>query len=82
MLHSDLFSLIALVSANVSITMIQGDNGNIKVTLGIASFTDYLVINTIYNSGIVFCLYNVMALDNIPFGFIIFALLTCISKTK
>ena len=61
--------------------MMQGDNENIKVTLGIASFTDYLAIYMIYNFGVVFCLYNVMALYNIPFGFKIFPLLTCISKT-
>ena len=82
MLHSDWFSLVALVSANVSITMMQGDNGNIKVTWGITSFTNYLVIYMIYCCGVVFCLYNVMALYNIPFGFKIFALLTCISKTN
>ena len=69
MLHSDWFSLIALVSVNVSIIMLQGDNGNIKVTLGITSFTDYLVIYMIYHCGVVFCFYNVMALYNIPFGF-------------
>ena len=65
MLHSDWFSLIALVSANVSITMMQGDNGNIKVTLGITSFTDYLAIYMIYHCGVVFCLYNITALYNI-----------------
>ena len=48
---------------NMSITMMQGDNGNIKVTLGITSFTDYLVIYMIYRCGVVFCLYNVMALQ-------------------
>ena len=62
--------------------MMQGDNRNIKVTLGIASFTDYLAIFMIYNSGIVFFLYNIMAVYNIPFGFKVFSLLTCISKTK
>ena len=67
---------------NVSITMMQGDNKNIKVTLGIASFTSYLVIYMIYHCGVVFCLYNVMALYNIHFGFKIFALLGCISKTN
>ena len=75
MLHSDWFH-------NVSITVMQGDNGNIKVTLGITSFTDYLAIYMIYCCVVVFCLYNVMALYNIPFGFKIFALLTYISKTN
>ena len=74
-------SLFALVSMNVSITMMQGDNENIKVLLGITLFTNYLAIYMIYHCGVVFCLYNVMALYNIPFGFKIFALLTCISKT-
>ena len=73
------YTLIGFV--NVSMTMMQGDNGNIKVTLGIASFTDYLAIYMIYCRGVVFCLYNVMALY-IPFGFKIFALLTCINKTN
>ena len=81
MLHSDWFSLIALVSVNMSITMMQGDNENIEVTLGITSFTDYLMICMIYYCGVVFCLYNIMELYNTPFGFKIFALLTCISKT-
>ena len=80
MLYSDWFSLIALVSTNVSITMMQGDKENIKVTLGITSFTDYLAIYMNYHCGVVFCPYNAMALYNIPFGFKIFALLTCISK--
>ena len=64
----------------MSIIMMQGDNENIKVSLGIVSFTNYLVIYMIYCCGVVFCLYNVMALYNIPFGFKIFALWTCISK--
>ena len=64
MLHSDWFSLTVLVSANVSITMMQGDNENIKVTLGITSFTDYLAIYMIYCCSVVFCLYNLMALYN------------------
>ena len=59
----------------------QGDNGNIKVLLGIAPFTDYLVIYMIYCCCVVFYLYKVMALYNTPCGFKIFALLTCISKT-
>ena len=81
MCYTLIFGLIALVSANVSIAMMQGDNENIKVTLGITSFTDYLAIYMIYHCGVVFCLYNVTALYNISFGFKIFALLTCISKT-
>ena len=68
-----------LVSANMSITMMQGDNGNIMMLLGITSFTNYLVIYMIYHCGVVFCLYNIMALNNIPLGFKIFALLTGIS---
>ena len=65
MLHSDWFSLIVLVSANVSFSdMMQGDNGNIKVLLGIASFTDYIVIYLIYHCIVVFCPYNEMALYN------------------
>ena len=65
MLYSDWFSLIILVSANMSITdMMQGDNGNIKVLLGITPFTDYLVIYMIYHCVVVFCLNNIMALYN------------------
>ena len=82
MLHSDWFSLIMLVSANMSITnMMQGYNRNIKVLLGIAPFANYLEMYMVYYCVVVFCLYNIMALYNIPFGFKIFALLTCISKT-
>ena len=44
--------------------MMQGDNENIKVILGITLFTDYLAIYMIYHCGVVFCLYNVMALYN------------------
>ena len=81
MLHSHWFSLIALVSANVSFSdMMQGDKGNIKVLLGIASFTDYLAIYMIYHCIVVYCLYSEMALYNIPIVFKIFALLTCISR--
>ena len=36
----------------------------------------------VYHHGAVFCLYNIMALYNIPIGFKIFALLTCISITN
>ena len=36
----------------------------------------------VYHCGAVFCLYNIMALDNIPIGFKIFALLTCNSITN
>ena len=54
-----------LVPANMSITdMMQGDNGNIKVLLGITPFTDYLAIYMIYHCVVVFCLYNIMALYN------------------
>ena len=81
MLHSDWFSLIVLVSVNVSISdMMQGDNGNIKVLLGIASFTNYLAIYMIYCCIIVFCPYIKTVLYNIPIGFKIFVLLTCISR--
>ena len=63
MLHSDWFSLIALVSMNVSFSdMMQGDNGNIKVLLGITSFTDYLAVYMIYHCDVVFCLYSEIAL--------------------
>ena len=72
MLHSDWFSLIMLVSANMSITMMQGDNGNIMMLLGITSFTNYLVIYMIYHCGVVFCLYNIMALYNITSLFLKF----------
>ena len=82
MLHPDWFILMALVSLNVSIIMMPGDNGNIKVTLGITSFTDYLAMYKIYHCGGVFCLYNIMALYSIPFGLKIFASLTCIIKTN
>ena len=61
--------------------MMQGDNGNIKVLLEITLFTNYLAIYMIYHCGVVFYLYNVITLYNIPFGSKIFALLTCISKT-
>ena len=60
--------------------MMQGDNGNIKEVLGITSLIDYLVIYLIYHCIIVFCLYKKTALYNIPIGFKIFALLTCISR--
>ena len=49
--------------------MMQGDNGNIKEVLGIASFINYLVIYLIDHCIIVFCLYNEMALYNIPIVF-------------
>ena len=66
MLHSDWFSLIALVSMKVSFSdMMQGDNGNIKVLLGITSFTSYLVIYVICRCIVLFCLYSEMALYNI-----------------
>ena len=45
--------------------MMQGDNGNIKEVLGIASFTDYLVIYVIYRCVVVFCHYSETALYNI-----------------
>ena len=64
MLYSDWFSLITLVSPNVSTTMMQGDNENIKVLLGIASFTNYLAIYMIYHCGVVFCLYSITVLYN------------------
>ena len=65
MLHSDWLSLIPLVSMNVSFSdMMQGDNGNIKVLLGISSFTDYLVIYVICHCIVVFCLYSETALYN------------------
>ena len=60
--------------------MMQGDNGNIKEVLGIASLINYLAIYLIYHCIIVFCLYNETALYNIPIVFKIFALLTCISR--
>ena len=44
--------------------MIEGDNGNIKEVLAIASFTDYLVIYMIYHCFVVFCLYSEMVLHN------------------
>ena len=44
--------------------MMQGDNRNIKVLLGIASLIDYLAIYLIYCCIIVFCLYNKTALYN------------------
>ena len=50
--------------------------------LGVVSFSDYLAIHMIYHCRVVFCLYNVMALYNIPFGLKVFALLTCISITN
>ena len=53
------------MSINVSFSdMMQGENGNIKEVLGIASFIDYLVIYLIYHCIIVFCLYNEMTLYN------------------
>ena len=60
--------------------MMQGDNGNIKVLLGITSFTIYLVIYMIYHCIVVFCLYSETALYNIPIVLKIFALLTCIGR--
>ena len=60
--------------------MMQGYNGNIKEVLGIALLIDYLAIYLIYHCIIEFCLYNETALYNIPYGFKIFALLTCISR--
>ena len=65
MLHSDWFSFTTLVSANVSFSdAMQGGNVNIKVLLGIASFTDYIAIYLIYHCIIVFCPYNKTALYN------------------
>ena len=52
----------------MSITMMQGDNENIKVILEIALFTDYLAIYMIYCCGVVFCLYNIMVLYNNSFS--------------
>ena len=49
---------------DMSITMMQGHNKNVKVTLGITSFTDYLAIYMIYHCGVALCLYNVMSLYN------------------
>ena len=43
------FTLIMFISANVSFfDMMQGDNGNIKMVLGIISFINYLAIYLIY----------------------------------
>ena len=65
MLHSDWFTLMVFISVNVSFfDMMQGDNGNIREVLGLASFTDYLFIHLIYHCIIVFCLYSTMALYN------------------
>ena len=36
----------------------------------------------IYHCGVVFCLYNITVVNNIPFWFKIFAVLTCISITN
>ena len=44
--------------------MMQGDNGNIKEVLGIASLINYLVIYLVYHCIIVFCLYNETTLYN------------------
>ena len=44
--------------------MMQGNNGNIKEVLGIASFTNYLVIHMIYRCVVVFCLYSETVLYN------------------
>ena len=44
--------------------MMQGDKGNIKEVLGIASFTDYLAIHMIYHCVVVFCIYSGTALYN------------------
>ena len=60
--------------------MMQGDNGNIKELIGIASLIDLIVIYLIYGCIVVFCLYTEMVLYNIPIGFKIFALMTCISR--
>ena len=60
--------------------VMQGDNGNIKEVLGITSLIDYLAIYLGYHCIVVFCLYNKMAIYNIPIVFKIFALLTCISR--
>ena len=60
--------------------MMQGDNGNIKEVLGITLLINYLAIYLVYHCIIVFCLYNEMALYNIPIVFKIFELLTCISR--
>ena len=60
--------------------MMQGDKRNIKEVLGIALLINYLAIYLIYHCIVVICLYNEMALYNIPIVFKIFALLTCISR--
>ena len=66
MLHSDWFTLIVFISVNVSFSdMMQGDNGNIKEVLAIASFINYLAIYLIYCCVIIFCLYSKMVLYNI-----------------
>ena len=57
--------------------MMQGDKGNIKVNLGIASV--YQLAGFYHGIG-VFCLYTDMALINIPIGLKIFAILICISE--
>ena len=65
MVNFDWFILIALISANMSFSdMMQGDYGNIKEVLGIAPFTDYLVIYMIYHCVVAFCLYSKMTLHN------------------
>ena len=82
MVNFDWFTLITLISANVSFSdMMQGDNGNIKEVLGITPYTDYLAIYMIYHCVAVFCVYSKMVLHNIPIVFKIFVLLTCISRT-
>ena len=64
MLHSDWFSLIALVTAKVSITdMMQGDNGNIKVLLWITLFI-YQLSSDLYDLSLWCCILPLMALYN------------------
>ena len=60
--------------------MMQGDNANIKEQIGITLFIDLIVIYLTYHCIIVFCIYSKTALYNIPIGFKVFALMTCISK--
>ena len=57
--------------------IMQGDKGNIKVNLGIISVWQ---LTRFYHGISVFCLYTNTALYNIPIGFIIFAILICISE--
>ena len=65
MLHYDWFTLIMFISMSMSFPdMMQGDNGNIKEVLGIASFTDYLAICMIYHCVVVFCHYSKSVLYN------------------